>query len=275
MHPAARGIAVAALLAVTALFAFPFFWMLTASFKTNAEIFDVWQIFPASWELRYFRELFSGRWIPYGRHYLNTLAIASLQTAWTLVASSAAGFVFSQYAFRWKYPLYLLCAAPLLLPSQVMVVPLFSTLNAYKLIDHLAAAALPGSVNGLGVIFFTEMTRRLPQELLDAARVEGASEYRLYTAVATPLLKPAWAAYGLVHFILAWHDHLVPLMVLTSPENLTLSVSLHNLLGSGLRVPYAVVMAGGLLTVIPTALLYLALGRHLRETLSQLTESVH
>jgi len=257
------------LLAATGLLAFPFLWLLGASFKTNAELFTPLKLLPSSLDLRYFRELFGGAWLPYGRQYLSTVLIVSVQTALVLFTSSAAGFVFAHYRFPGRRLLYVAALSVIFIPKQILVVPLLEWLIALGLTDTLWGVILPGSVSALGLLFFTEMNRRLPLELFDAGRLEGASETGLYWRVALPLLRSALVTFGFIHALLATHETLLPLVVLSTQEKLPVAVGLGSLFGSFLRVPYAVIMAGFVLTALPFLAAYIAFRRQFDSALRE------
>lgn len=262
--------ATGALLLLCALFAFPFLWMAFATSKANPEIFNPARLLPEEWHLRHFRDLLSGMWIPYPRQYLNSLFIAAAQTLLALLLAAPAGYVFAKYRFRGRTALFALAVLVVLVPRQVMVLPLFTWMNDLRLLDGPWAVIWPGAVTGIGILYFRQAWLRVPGELLDLARSEGASEYGAFRA-ALPLMKPALIAYGLIHFILAWHEHLIPLVMLSTPEHMTSGVALASLHGSHLRIPYGLIMAGSALTVLPTALLYLLVQKHFRSSLSELT----
>jgi multiple sugar transport system permease protein len=267
---AGPALALGALLLFSALFAFPFLWMVLATFKANPEIFSPFPLLPEEFHFRHYRSLLSGEWIPYPRQYLNSLVIAIAQTAIALALSAAAGFVFAKHAFRGKRLLFALAVLVVLIPRQVMVLPLFVWMNRLHLLDGPWSVIWPGAISGIGVLYFTQACKRLPDDLLDMARSEGASEYRVFLA-CLPLLRPSLIAYGLIHFILAWHEHLIPLVMLTAPGHMTVGVALSSLYGSSMRIPYGLLMAGSAMTLIPTALLYLLVQRHFKSSLAELT----
>ena len=258
------------LLLLCALFAFPFLWMFFATFKSNPDIFTPFPLLPREFHLRHYRALLSGEWIPYPRQFLNSLFIAACQSVLAVGLAAAAGFVFAKHRFRGKRPLYALAVLVVLVPRQVMVLPLFTWMNDLGLLDGPWAVIWPGAVTGIGVIYFTQVFKRVPDELMDLARSEGASEYRVFLT-ALPLAKPSLIAFGLIHFIMAWHEHIIPLVMLTSAEKMTVGVALSSLYGSSQRIPYGLLMAGSSMTLIPTACLYLLVQRHFKSSLSELT----
>jgi lactose/L-arabinose transport system permease protein len=257
------------LLFLSAVFAFPFLWMVFATFKSNLEIFTPFPIFPSSIHIRFYQELLSGQWIPFLTQFWNSLKISTLQTLGALLLSVPTGYIFAQYTFRLKWFFLFLIILSLLIPQQVMVLPLFTWLNTLHLLDTSWSVIFPGVLSGLGVLYFMQVFKQLPPSLLDTCRVEGISEYKILWHLL-PLIKPALWTYTLIHFIFAWHEHLLPLVMLSTLENLTVTVSLSSLIGSA-RIPYAMVMVGGLFTLLPTILLYLILQRDFKSALQDLT----
>lgn len=262
-------VALMALLAAGVLSTFPFAWMLLATFKENPEIFRPFPLLPERLSLDHYRALWNGSFIPFPRQLLNSLLVSSLQAAGALLLTVPAGFVFARYRFSGSRALFALGVMAVLVPPQVMALPLFIWFHRLGLVDTLAAVVLPGLCSGLGLLFFTFVFRRVPQELVDVARAEGASEARVLLTLL-PLVRSQVLAFGLVLFILAWHEHLLPLVMLGSPEMKTVPLGLASLYGSATRLPYALLMVGGLLSVAPAAALFLCLRRHLGSALSEM-----
>ncbi len=266
---------VAATLVLAALavaFAFPFVWMLTAGFKPDSAIFNPFPLLPRGLDGRHYRSLLSGEWIPYQRQFLNSLFIASAQTALATGFSCAAGYVFAKFDFRFKRTLFVMAVFTVLIPRQVMVLPLFTWMNDLKLLDTPWAVILPGAATGIGLLWFTAVYHRLPDAIPDMARSEGAEEYRVFW-ITLPLIKPAIVAFALIQFTLAWQEHLIPLVMLFSPERMTINIGLASLNAGSVRVPYGLLMAGCTLTLIPTTLFFVLAYRHFRAALGKLTEA--
>jgi multiple sugar transport system permease protein len=257
------------LAALGLVFVYQFVWMVCSAFKDNREIFRPLQLLPSEFDPQYFLQLLRGQWIPFWRVFANSLGIALVQAAGAVALSSLAGYVFANHRFRGRRLLFVLAVVVIVIPQQALAIPLFTWLNTLGLIDRLAGAILPGLVSGLGVIYFTQVFRQVPATLVESARLAGASEFRVYLTLL-PLVSSALVSFGLIHFILAWHDHLIPLLVLSSAGQQTLPVALAGLYGSSLRFPFAVLMAGSTLTVLPTAVLFCLLQRRFRTALSEL-----
>jgi multiple sugar transport system permease protein len=255
--------------AVAVAFVFPFAWMLFATFKSNAEVFRPFPLLPSRFELDYYRALLDGSLLPFPRQLVNSLIVASVQTVLVLGLTVPAGYAFAQHRFRGRGALYAFAMATVVLPQQALALPLFVWFHRLGLYDTLLAAILPGIASGLGVVFFTMVFRRVPRELIDLCRGEGASEGRTLLTLL-PLVRPAVLSFGLIHFVLAWQEQLIPLVMLGAASNKTVPVALASLYGSSIRYPYAVLMAGCLLTTLPTAVAYGLLRRQFRSALGEL-----
>jgi len=265
-------IATLVLAAICLAFAFPFLWMFFASFKPDSAILIPFPMLPEHFDFHYFRALLSSEFIPYPRQFLNSLFIATLETTFATCFACSAGYVFAKFDFRFKRTLFVLAALAILIPRQVLLLPLFIWTNKLSLLDTPWSVILPGAASGLGLLYFIAIFRRLPDALLDMARCEGAGEYRVFLA-ALPLVKPAIVAFALIQFVLCWQEHLIPLVMLSTTKHLTVTIGLSSLNAGNTRVPYGLLLAGCTLTVIPTALFFALAHRHFRSALSRLTEA--
>jgi multiple sugar transport system permease protein len=246
--------------------------MLFATFKSNPEIVRITPLLPAAFDLQYYRELLDGSRIPFLRQYLNSLVVAAVQTALAVAMSAGAGFVLGTYRFRGARVLVVLILALIAIPAPVLVLPLFTWMTRLHLVDTLAAAILPGTVSGIGLLFFMQAFRSVPKELVDVARTEGASEYQVFWTLL-PLVRNSLVTFALIHFVLAWQDHLIPLVMLSSQTRLTVPIALSSLYGSA-RVPYALLMVGALFTVIPPAVFYVLARRQFSTAIARMMGSV-
>ena len=200
--------------------------------------------------------------------FCNSLLIAVLQAFGAVVLCASVGFVFGKYSFKGKTCLLGVALLTILIPRQVIALPLSEWLIQLQLYDSLWAIILPGTVTGIGLLFFAKMFRQVPEELLEVARTEGASELRVFFTVL-PLVKSSLLTFAFIQFTMAWHEHLMPLLMLES-DNETLPLALSSLLSSSLRFPRAVVMAGGFFMIVPTILLFIFLYRQIKSSLSEL-----
>ncbi len=251
-------VATALLLFAAVAFAYPFGWMLLSVGKSNPEIFNPRQLWPANWSFEAAHRLLSGEWFPFWGVMANSLVVAAAQAVLAATLTSLAGYAFASQRSRWTPILFPPALIVIVLPVQSLAVPLLSWINELHLVNRLWGVILPGAVSGIGVIWFTQIFRQIPATLREAARLDGAGEWRVWWMLL-PTVKPALISFGLIHFILAWHEHLLPLLVLSDQANQTLPVAIASLYGSSLRYPYAALMAASVISIVPTALLF-ALG---------------
>ena len=241
----------------------PFVWTLLSSFKENTDIFRApVQFLPRVWTLENYRRLLSGEQIPFLRQFANSAIIAVGQTVLTVLLASLAGFAFAKYEFVGKRALFLLMLLTLMIPFEVTVVPLFQLMIKLQWLDTYQAVIVPSAINAFGVFFMRQVMLAVPNDLLDAARVDGATEFGIYWRIVLPLSRAGLAVLAVLSFLAAWNDYLWPLIALRSPEMFTLPIGLATL--SGLyRVEWGLIMAGAVLTTLPILALFLWMRNHL------------
>ena len=188
----------------------------------------------------------------------NSLLIALAQATVATVITSLAGYVFANAKSQTTRILFFVAIVVIVIPAQALAVSTFVWVNKLHLMDRLWGVILPGVVSGIGVIWFTQIFRHVPASMREAAKLDGAGEWRIWFMLL-PVLFPALISFALIHFVLAWHEHLIAMLILHSGEQQTLPVALSSLYSSSMRFPYAALMAGSVLTLLPTALLF-ALG---------------
>ena len=266
---------------------YPFLWMVFGIFKTNREIYQplrLWPMkpldteywsgiadtfFPNEFSMQNVRDLLVGKWVPFWDVFGNSLLVSLGQALGAVALSAMAGYAFARFQFRGKRMLFLLAIALILIPRQLFAWPLFSWANTLGLSDSLFGVILPGVVTGLGVIYFTQVFRQLPDEYLQAARVCGAPELRVFLTML-PLVWPALLSYGMIHFILAWHEHLVPMYMLTTETQKTLPLALTKLYDVSQSVSQGAQMAASTFALIPTAVLFAVCYRKFKSSLSEM-----
>ena len=258
------------LLPVVAVFAYPFAWMVTRSFEGRAKaVHEPLRLWPDEASVAAWRGL--GQTDPslWGALF-NSCVVALCQAALATAVTALAGYAFARARGRiWAVPALFVALLPILVPRQLLAQPASMWIVDLGLFDSLLGVVLPGAVSGLGVLFFLQMFRQVPESLHEAAVVEGASEWGVFRAIA-PMLGGALVTYGLIHFVLAWHEHLLPLLVLHSPERKTLPLALSSFNDMTNHVPKSILFAASTCAVAPVALLF-ALGyRRFRGTMSDL-----
>lgn len=246
--------------------AYPFLWMLLSSFKTNREIYTPGNLFPHSFDPFAYRLLFSGEFIDFYEVLTRSIFLSGGQALLACFITSATGFALAKGNFRGKTILTGVALIIILYPRQTMNLSLFEWMASTGMTGNTYGLLICGVASGLGVIFFMQVFRKIPDELIDLARVEGESLWRSFLSFL-PLVKPALVTYFILHFLLCWQDHLLPLFVLGS-DQLTLPLALSKLADSSYRIPEAVGLAAGVLALFPLLLLFAFFFRRIRTALS-------
>jgi arabinosaccharide transport system permease protein len=267
-HWSAQAVLYGLLLGCVVLTAMPFVYMISGGFKTNAEIFSypitVWPRQPI---LINYQRLFNGESIPFPRQLFNSAVIALAQVALSLLVASLVGWGFAKYEFRGKRVLFLMVLATLMIPGQVTLVPTFLLMLNIGWLDTYWALILPGAVNAFGVFFLRQNMLSVPNELLDAGRIDGVSEFGLYWRIGLPLTRGALSILAVLTFQGAWNDYLWPLIVLRTPERFTFPLGLASLNGL-YKVEYGMILAGATIVTIPVILIFIAGRNHLLDSLT-------
>lgn len=247
-----------ALIGCVILVGAPFVYMITGSFRFNAEIFSYPLSFlPRDPTLENYRRLLDGSEIPYVRQFANSLLVAVTQTLLTLLVASMVGWGFAKYEFKGKRVLLLVLLATLTFPFQVTLVPLFLTMLRIGWLDNYLAIILPGAVSAFGAFFLRQTMLAIPNELLDAARIDGASDWGIFWRIGLPLSRGAISVLAVLVFLGSWNDYLWPLIVLRSNEMFTYPVGLATLVGL-YKIEYGMILAGSFLATLPILLIFIA-----------------
>jgi multiple sugar transport system permease protein len=250
----------ALLLAGAALALLPMFWMVAASLMRTGEAtaFPP-RLWPTDPTLEHYRALFTR--LNLGRYLLNSTIVAVSVTAASLLINSMAGYAFAKLRFRGRDRTFRLLTAGLVIPVQVSMLPLFLLLREMGLINTYWGVIIPGLASIFGIFLIRQYTLSLPDDLLDAARIDGASEFRIYWSIVLPVIRPILATLAIWTFLATWNDFMWPLIVLSDDRMFTLPVALANLAGERVQ-DTELMMAGSVLTVLPVLLVFLFLQRY-------------
>ena len=242
------------LLAVLALI--PFLWMISTSLKSRGALMSIpieW--IPAEPTLDAYTEVFSR--FPFLRTIGNSLFISVAFTLITLVSASMAAFAFAKLRFRGSGVILSIYIATMMIPTQVTMIPLFVVMNRLGLIDSYASVILPSMFKPFAVFLLVQQMKTIPNDYLDAARIDGAGLFHIYFRVALPLCIPTLATLAVTTFMESWNDYLWPLLMLTDRNKMTLPIALSTLNGQ-YNTEYNVLMAGSLISMIPIIIIYIA-----------------
>ncbi|MCP5158828.1 MAG: carbohydrate ABC transporter permease [Gammaproteobacteria bacterium] len=238
----------------------PLLWMMAASLMPSGEANSYPpHLWPSRVTFEHYLALFTR--LDLARYLFNSTLLASAVTVISLLINSMAGYAFAKFRFRGRDHLFRGLLAALVIPAQVAMLPLFLLLKQFGLINTYWGVIIPGMANIFGIFLIRQYLLAIPDSLLDAARMDGASELRIYWSLVLPLCRPILVTLAIFTFMGAWNDFMWPLIVLTDSSLYTLPVALANLLGEHVQ-DTELMMAGSVLTVLPVMLLFVALQRY-------------
>ncbi len=235
----------------------PFLWMLSASFMHDghANVYPP-RFFPDIFTLTQYENLFSR--LNLFKNLLNSIIVSTLVTAVSLFFNSMAGYAFAKYRFAGKDKLFKMLLSSMIIPSQVTMLPLFLMLKEMGLLNTYMAILIPGLANIFGIFMIRQYAMSVPDSLIEAARMDGATDFQIYRIVIVPLIKPILVTLALFTFMGTWNDFLWPLIALNDDSMYTLPVALANLMGEHTKDP-ELMMAGSVITIMPVLIIFLLL----------------
>lgn len=251
----------AVLSAVAVLMFFPFLWMIATALRPaghEAELslipqpYLAFENFGRAWN--YPRTLFA-------QYTINSIIIAVVSTVLGVSLNGLAGFAFAKYNFVGRTFLFYLVLATLMVPFQITMIPIYVTVAKLGLINSYWGVILPGTANAFGIFLIRQFMQSIPDELLDAARIDGSSELGIFLRIVVPLSGPVLAVLAIFTFLARWNDYLLPLLVLNRQAMFTLPIGITNFIGE-YRAEWSLVMAVSLLSIVPTVALFLFFQRY-------------
>ena len=247
----------------------PFVYIVLASLKTNAELIRTPPTFlPDAPTLSNYSTILGDQELNLPRFFGNSLFVALARVAITLFTSSFAGYIFAKYQFRGKTVAFWLILALIMIPFQVVMIPSYLILVRLGLIDTLWALIVPTMVDAFGIFMMKQFIESLPSDLLDAARMDGSSEFGIFWRVALPQMGAPLASLGIFTFMATWNDYLWPLVVITTTENRTLPLLL-TWYDTQHSSNHALSLTGGLFILAPVILIYIFLQRWIVDSATQ------
>lgn len=247
----------------------PFFYIMVSSLKTEAELRQTPpDFFPAAPTLKHYTAILTDERIPVGQNLFNSIFVSLMRVGITLFTSSYAGYIFAKYHFKGKNLAFGLILIQIMIPFQVVMIPNYLIVVKLGLIDSLWALIIPSMVDAYGIFLMKQFIESMPTELMDAARIDGASEFGIYSKIILPQMGPPLASLGIFTFMATWNDYLWPLIVLTSPEKRTIPLLLvwfqtQHVSNQGL------VLAASILTLLPIFFVYIFLQRWIVDQATQ------
>ncbi len=254
-----RGVSLIFLTLITIVFVFPFYWIITGSFKTRLDsLLLPPQWFPANPTLESWKTLFNQ---PAVRWLWNSIFISLMTMILVCIVSTMAGYVLAKKRFKGNKLLFAIFVFAMALPKQVVLVPLVKQISFMGLHNTVWAVILSSIGWPFGIFLMKQFSETVPTELLEAARIDGCSEFKTFLKVVVPIVKPGVAALAIFTFISSWNDYFLQLIMLNDRNKLTLQLGLATLQGE-FDTNYGLLMAGAALSAIPIIIMFLAFQKH-------------
>ncbi len=234
----------------------PFFWMLSTSFKSGGGLFT----YPPTWipqepTLQWYVQLIKE--VNFLLHFRNSVLVSVSITVLSLFINSMAGYAFAKHRFRHRDKLFSFLLATMMVPGQLTMIPVFLLLKKLGLLNSYLGLIVPVSANVFGIFLIRQFMMSIPNDLIESARIDGCSEFRIYWSVVLPLCRPVLATLGIFTFMGSWNDFLWPLIVMVREEGYTLPVALANLNGQH-PTDFGLLMAAAVMVVLPVIAVFIA-----------------
>ena len=244
----------------------PFIWMLSSSFKTNAEINGLIQsFFPKDGTVQNYKDVLEK--FNFLRYFFNSLIYAILITVITVYTSALAGFVLSKYRFRGRELLFTMILSTMMVPGVVTIIPRYSMMQFLGWLDSYKALIIPSVFTPFGIFMMRQACMLVPNELLEAARIDGANEFFIFHRIVIPMLHNSIIGMSIFQFLWAWDDYLWPYLVIRSGNKQLLSIAL-NMFNGRYSTDYAGLFAATSIAIIPVVVFYVIFQKHFVEGIS-------
>lgn len=243
--------------AISLLFLMPFFWMLSASFKIEADVFN----YPIEWipkhwnAINNYKEVWLGQY-PFYQYYWNSIKIAVITTAVSVTVSALAAYGFSKIQFAASKWLFLIVLTTYMVPSQATLVPTFILYRYIGLFDNHIGLILIGSFSVLGTFMLRQFFMGLHNEFIESAKIDGAGHWKIFWSIAMPLVRPAIATYAILRFIWTWNDYQNPLVFLRTDKLFTIPLALQKFTSLSGEF-YSLIMAGAVSAILPLLIIFI------------------
>ena len=248
------------------VFVFPLYWMVISSLRPEGRIFiDAMEIFPRVLSLDTYHKLFEQE--PYGRWFLNSIAQTGGYAITGLILCTTGGYALAKFKFRYRNLLFILILVSQMIPFHLLIVSLFLMVIQLGMVETYQGAIIPLAASPIGIFFIRQYMLAIDDDLLNAARVDGASEYQIFWYIVLPNARPAMATLCILFCLEYWNNLLWPLIVFRNPDNFPLAVGIKRLVDQ-YRQQYDLVMAGSTLATIPIIVLFFFLRRQIMEGLA-------
>ncbi len=255
----AKGAVLTQLVVFAVFFLFPFVWMMSISLQTEKEIMTTvgfWnQLIPDSWRFENFRDVFDT--IPFAKYFRNSLIVSGLTVLGTTLSAAIVAYAFAKLRWPGRTLCYSLMLLTMMLPSSILMIPTFKMYSAFGLTNSWVPLILPCFLGGGAgnIILIEQFYRSVPREMLEAAKIDGAGEWRILFNILIPLSKPVLATVAVFAFLFSWNDYLGPLIYVNDPNLMTVALGLRSFQSQS-GTNWGLLMAGSLISMIPSLLIF-------------------
>jgi alpha-1,4-digalacturonate transport system permease protein len=255
------------LLFMTFIILAPVLWFVLSSFKDATDLgARPPKILPTRWAFENYTEAF--QMYNYKRYFMNSVIVTSVATVLTLVINSMAAYAFAKYNFRGRDGLFVMTLAMIMIPLQVILIPIYLVVSSLGLVNTYWGMIIPAAATPTGVFIMRQYMLTIPDELIEAARIDGAGEFRIFARIVLPLCRPALAVVAIFSILWRWNDFIWPLLIAQKEELYTLPVALA-LLNGQLVVPYNIVLAMSVMSIIPVLFMFVFMQRQIIQGIAQ------
>lgn len=260
LKPSARVLVYILLIALALIWIFPVLWVVLSAFKNNNDLYAYPpKLLPDPFTLEHFVAAFEKG--NFGLYFMNSAIVAVSSTLLLLLINSMAGFALAKYRFKGDNFLLIGFISTLMIPLEVIMIPIFKVISTLGLYNSLLAIIIPPAATPTGVFLTRQYLLSVPNELLEAARMDGASEWRIYSRIILPMCQPILAVLAIFSFMWRWDDYLWPLIGISDPAKYTIQLALSNFIGE-FNVDWGSLLAMSVITMIPVLVVFLLFQRH-------------
>jgi alpha-1,4-digalacturonate transport system permease protein len=253
---------IVAILAVVYLF--PILWLLLSSFKPGSELFSYpLKFFPD--EITFGNYEYAWATMEFTKYVINTLMVTVTTTALTVLASASCGYALAKYNYKWLSVFFLCILTTTMLPTEVIMNPTFTVIQKLGLYDSLWGLIIPSINTATGIFMFRQFFQTVPDDLLEAARIDGANEGRIFFGLMLPIAKPIIITLSIFSFQWRWNDYVWPLLVISDPNKYTVQVALRSIVGAD-NIDWVLLLSASVISILPMVLIFIVFQRYIMDT---------
>lgn len=253
-----------ALILVAMLYLFPLVWFVLSSFKPGSELFSYpLSILPENATVQNYLDAWTS--LDFVKYFTNTMKSSVITTILTVIASATCGFAFAKYDMKWLKFFFVCIIATTMLPTEVIMNPVFTVIRKLGLYDSLAGIIIPSINTATGIFMFRTFFVSIPDDLIESARIDGASDGTIFMKIMLPIAKPIIMTLSIFSFQWRWNDYIWPLIVLNDPKKYTFQVAIRSLVGAE-NVNWTVLIAASVISIIPLVLVFIVFQRYILDS---------